>query len=338
MATIAVDPAEDGFTPLDSERLILRRLKPADADTIARLVGEWDIVKNLSDAPYPYPPGLAQRWIASTKRGIDERLDFALAVVPRTSKTPIGAILLRQSQREPAVHGAPAKLPRGRSAEIGYWIGRDFWRRGYASEAVKRMLRFAFDELGVDRVWGAVLIENATSCRVLESAGFARIGEAEYDFPARGGMKRVFIHAFDRANLSLQPPKRSLLVSAVALVDADGRVLLARRPPGKPMAGLWEFPGGKVDAGETPERALIRELSEELGIDVSESCLAPFTFASHRYTDFHLLMPLYVCRVWKGTVTAREGQELTWVEPARLAGYPMPPADKPLVAMLRDFL
>ena len=334
----ATQHPEDSFAPLESERLILRRLKPADADMIARLVGEWDIVKNLSDAPYPYPPGLAQRWIASTKRGIDERLDFALAVVPRASKTPIGAILLRQSQREPAVHGAPAKLPRGRSAEIGYWIGRDFWRRGYASEAVKRMLRFAFDELGVDRVWGAVLIENAASCRVLESAGFARIGEAEYDFPARGGMKRVFIHAFDRANLSLQPPKRSLLVSAVALVDADGRVLLARRPPGKPMAGLWEFPGGKVDAGETPERALIRELSEELGIDVSESCLAPFTFASHRYTDFHLLMPLYVCRVWKGTVTAREGQELTWVEPARLAGYPMPPADKPLVAMLRDFL
>jgi 8-oxo-dGTP diphosphatase len=129
-----------------------------------------------------------------------------------------------------------------------------------------------------------------------------------------------------------------VLVVAVALVDADGRVLLAERPAGKSMAGLWEFPGGKVRAGETPEAALIRELKEELGIDVTASCLAPFTFASHAYADFHLLMPLYVCRRWQGMVTPREGQRLTWVRPPRLEEYPMPPADKPLVAMLRDLL
>jgi 8-oxo-dGTP diphosphatase len=131
---------------------------------------------------------------------------------------------------------------------------------------------------------------------------------------------------------------RLVLVVAVALIDADGRVLLAQRPAGKAMAGLWEFPGGKVHAGETPEAALIRELKEELGIDVAESCLAPFTFASHSYAGFHLLMPLYVCRKWQGTVTALEGQSLKWVRPALLADYPMPPADKPLVAMLRDLL
>ncbi|GGF01092.1 NTP pyrophosphohydrolase [Aliidongia dinghuensis] len=129
-----------------------------------------------------------------------------------------------------------------------------------------------------------------------------------------------------------------VLVSAVALVDADGRVLIARRPPGKSMAGLWEFPGGKVEPGETPEAALIRELKEELGIDTKESCLAPFTFASHGYEKFHLLMPLYVCRRWTGNVTAHEGQEFAWVRPARLGDYEMPPADKPLVAMLRDLL
>jgi 8-oxo-dGTP diphosphatase len=129
-----------------------------------------------------------------------------------------------------------------------------------------------------------------------------------------------------------------VLVAAVVLVDADGRVLLAQRPAGKAMAGLWEFPGGKVDAGETPEAALIRELGEELGIDVTASCLAPFTFASHTYPDFHLLMPLYVCRKWSGIPAAREGQRLKWVRPARLADYPMPPADKPLLAMLRDLL
>ena len=129
-----------------------------------------------------------------------------------------------------------------------------------------------------------------------------------------------------------------ILVAAVVLVDADGRVLLAQRPEGKAMAGLWEFPGGKVDPGETPEAALIRELAEELGIDVAASCLAPFTFASYTYPDFHLLMPLYVCRKWSGIPIAREGQRLKWVRPARLADYPMPPADKPLIAMLRDLL
>ena len=129
-----------------------------------------------------------------------------------------------------------------------------------------------------------------------------------------------------------------VLVAAVALIDADGRVLLAERPAGKHLAGMWEFPGGKVQPGETPEAALIRELDEELGIDVEASCLAPFTFASHAYPEFHLLMPLYVCRKWQGIVTSREGQRLEWVRPAQFGDYPMPPADKPLVAMLRDLL
>ena len=133
-------------------------------------------------------------------------------------------------------------------------------------------------------------------------------------------------------------PAPILLVAAVALIDADGRVLLAERPAGKHLAGLWEFPGGKVQPGETPEAALISELAEELGIDVHASCLAPFTFASHAYPEFHLLMPLYVCRKWQGIVSPRERQRLAWVRPGRLGDYPMPPADKPLVAMLRDLL
>jgi len=127
-------------------------------------------------------------------------------------------------------------------------------------------------------------------------------------------------------------------VAACALIDADGRVLLAQRPEGKSMAGLWEFPGGKIEAGETPEQSLIRELEEELGIVVKEACLAPLTFASHSYPDFHLLMPLYVCRRWDGTVTAREGQSLAWVRPNRLRDYPMPPADIPLIPHLTALL
>lgn len=129
-----------------------------------------------------------------------------------------------------------------------------------------------------------------------------------------------------------------VLVAAVALIDPDGRVLLARRPEGKSMAGLWEFPGGKVEPLETPEAALIRELHEELGIGTWHSCLAPLTFASHAYDDFHLLMPLFVCRRWQGQPRPQEGQTLAWVRPNDLASYPMPPADIPLIPILRDWL
>ena len=132
--------------------------------------------------------------------------------------------------------------------------------------------------------------------------------------------------------------KSRVLVSAAALVDADGRVLLARRPEGKPMAGLWEFPGGKVERGETPEAALIRELREELAIDTVESCLAPVAFASHDYGDFHLVLLLFACRKWEGTPEPAEHDELAWVRPTKMRDYDMPPADAPLVAMLRDIL
>jgi 8-oxo-dGTP diphosphatase len=134
----------------------------------------------------------------------------------------------------------------------------------------------------------------------------------------------------------MKPP--ILLVAACALVDADGRVLLAKRPQGKPLAGLWEFPGGKVEAGETPEAALIRELKEELDIDVTAKCLAPLSFASHTYPEFHLLMPLYVCRRWEGEMAPMQGQQLAWVRAQKLADYVMPPADEPLKAVLRDLL
>ena len=131
---------------------------------------------------------------------------------------------------------------------------------------------------------------------------------------------------------------RTVLVVAAALIDTDGRVLIAQRPEGKALAGLWEFPGGKIETGERPEQALIRELREELGIEVSAACLAPFVFTSHAYDSFHLLMPLYLLRRWSGTVQRREHAALKWVKPNQLSDYPMPPADEPLVAWLRDLL
>ncbi|MBI1215636.1 MAG: 8-oxo-dGTP diphosphatase MutT [Alphaproteobacteria bacterium] len=136
----------------------------------------------------------------------------------------------------------------------------------------------------------------------------------------------------------MAPPAKIVHVAAVVLVDADGRVLLAQRPEGKALAGLWEFPGGKIEPGETPEAALVRELEEELGIDTKASCLAPLTFASHRYDDFHLFMPVFVCRVWKGVVTSREGQGLAWVYPKDFNQYKMPPADIPLIPVIHDLL
>ncbi|HEX6959588.1 MAG TPA: (deoxy)nucleoside triphosphate pyrophosphohydrolase [Ferrovibrio sp.] len=137
---------------------------------------------------------------------------------------------------------------------------------------------------------------------------------------------------------ALLASKPVVLVVAVALIDADGRVLLTQRPPGKKLAGMWEFPGGKVEANETPEAALLRELHEELHLDISAACLAPFAFASHAYEDFHLLMPLYVCRRWAGQPQPREGQAMKWVRPSKMRELEMPPADIPLVAMLHDLL
>jgi 8-oxo-dGTP diphosphatase len=158
-------------------------------------------------------------------------------------------------------------------------------------------------------------------------------------FPARDEEREVFVLTLDRERWTQAHAARpQLLVAAAALIDDDGRVLLAQRPPGKSMAGLWEFPGGKLAAGETPEAALVRELKEELDIDVAESCLAAIGFTSWDYDTFHLLMPLYACRQWKGEIAAREGQTFAWVRPARLIDYKMPPADRPLLAALHSTL
>ena len=236
-----------------------------------------------------------------------------------------------------------------RVGNLGYWIGRRYWGHGVATEAVTRFSRWALANLDLDHLEASVIADNPASAAVLRRAGFREAGTGEAGFLARGG-KHPVLHFEARRN-DLSPPaptsaqtaappgaKRIVLVAACALIDVDGRILLSRRPEGKAMAGLWEFPGGKLEPGETPEAALIRELHEELGIDVAESCLAPFAFASHAYDKFHLLMPLYLCRRWSGRPESRENQTLAWVPPRRLTEYPMPPADKPLIPLLRDFL
>lgn len=326
-----------GFEPLKTERLILRPLRPSDAESLHRLVNNWEVTRSLTVVPYPYPRELADEWIADTRVRLVEGTDYHLAIAGEEDGKDVlvGVVGLRLNQAT-------------RAATLGYWVGRRFWGHGVATEAAGRVVRWALANLEIDRIQAYVDTENPASAAVLRRIGFQHVGDSVHDFPARGGSRPVWNFEATRADIfgQTEAPKAAveaggtpmLLVAACALIDPDGRILLARRPEGKKMAGLWEFPGGKLNPGETPETALIRELKEELGIDVSAACLAPFAFASHTYDTFHLLMPLYLCRRWKGTPTPREQQTLAWVWPTKLNEYEMPPADKPLIPLLRDFL
>ena len=324
----------DVFVPLATDRLILRPLVPEDADALHRLVNDWEVARNLAVVPFPYPRKLADDWIQSTRRSLADGSGYQLAITGREGEHEImvGVVGLRVDAGQ-------------RCGRLGYWVGRRFWGHGVATEAAGRLARWALANLDLDRLEAGVVTDNPASAAVLRRIGFRETGEGTDEFLARGGEHAVWRFEATRDDIfgHAEPAREDgskpmLLVAACALIDADGRVLLARRPEGKTMAGLWEFPGGKLHPGETPEAALIRELKEELGIDVSAACLAPFAFASHAYERFHLLMPLYLCRRWKGMPKARENQTLAWVRPQKLADYPMPPADKPLIPLLRDFL
>jgi 8-oxo-dGTP diphosphatase len=328
----AVPPTAPDFVPLVTERLALRPYRATDAADLHRLINDWEVCRNLAQVAFPYARAAADAFIARAAAKLADGSAYHLAITGR------------EGDAEILVGGASLHVDRAqRSGRLGYWVARRYWGHGVASEAAGRLVRWAFANLDVDRLGACVATDNPGSVAVLRRIGFAQVGSGcEEMFVARGA--RTPVYRFEATRDTLFPPAQTasarpvVLVAACALIDRDGRVLLARRPEGKRMAGLWEFPGGKLDDGETPEAALIRELHEELGIDVAQACLAPLAFASHAYEDFHLLMPLFVCRRWKGTLAAREGQTLAWVRPEKLADYPMPAADRPLVPLLRDFL
>lgn len=312
-----------GGATLEATHIRLRRLAPADAPALAALVGDWEVARMTARIPHPYDEGMAAAFITEAAARAAAGTEHVWAIERLVDRRLVGGVGFRWRD------GAP---------EVGYWVGRPFWGQGYATEAVRRLLDWLFADAGGERVLSETLSENRASARVLEKSGFADAGPGTGREGRLAG-RPVRRFAIERATWSARHAARPrVLVAAVALIDVDGRVLLQRRPAGKSMAGLWEFPGGKVLEGETPESALVRELHEELGIDITESCLAPLTFASHAYTDFHLLMPLYVCRTWKGQVVAREGQALKWARPQAMAALPMPPADAPLIPLLREFL
>lgn len=336
---LAADAA-DSFAPLATARLTLRPFRTEDAAELHRLVNEWQVVRGLANVPYPYPRELADEWIASTAKERAAGRAWHLAITGQEGEQEIlvGAVGLRLDAE-------------GASANLGYWVGRRYWGHGVAAEAAGRLARWALANLPLARLTASVATDNPASAAVLRRIGFRQNGSGREPFLSRGTEQEVHRFEATREDLFGVPAAQSdavaptsatahplLLVAAAALIDTDGRVLLARRPEGKKLAGLWEFPGGKVLPGETPEAALIRELKEELGIQVESACLAPFTFASHAYETFHLLMPLFLCRRWHGTPQPREGQLLAWVRPNKLTEYPTPPADKPLLPLLRDFL
>ena len=341
-APLGAPMASDTFEPLTTERLTLRPLTDDDAEALHRLVNDWEVTRTLAVVPFPYPRELADEWIGSTRQSLSPMAAaYHLAITGREGERGNAGRRRRRCASMPADPRRPPRLL-GRPALLGPWrrhrggrapgaLGARQSRprpaRGRRDHRQSRLGRGAAPHrLPPDRRRHANNSSRAAaSMPVLALRGNAR---RHIRRPSAGG----------GAPRHADGSKPLLLVAACALIDTDGRVLLARRPEGKKMAGLWEFPGGKLHPGETPEAALIRELKEELGIDVPAACLAPFAFASHAYERFHLLMPLYLCRRWKGMPTPRENQTLAWVRPQKLADYPMPPADKPLIPLLRDFL
>ncbi|MCR6629269.1 MAG: bifunctional GNAT family N-acetyltransferase/(deoxy)nucleoside triphosphate pyrophosphohydrolase [Magnetospirillum sp.] len=312
-------------TPLLSARLKLRPLRPEDAPRLAELLDDWEVVKHTAAIPHPYTLADGESFIAAMEGKRQSGTGIALAMERSLDRQLIGVIGFGLE-----ADGTP---------ELGWWVGRAYWGQGYATEAARRLIRHLFADLGHASCWAAAHPDNAASRAVMDKLGMILASHQRVGQPARGESVIMPVYGLKAdAWAEAHAARPTLLVVAAALIDVDGRVLMATRPPGKTMSGLWEFPGGKVHAGETPEAALVRELAEELGIDVGESCLAPLAFASHDYDTFHLLMPLYAVRQWRGTVTAREGQGLSWVRPNRMAELPMPPADIPLVAILRDWL
>lgn len=325
-------------SPLRIDHYFLRSVQKEDADSIHALINDWNVARMLSNSPFPYPKDQLNKWIDVITKQISKGEAYHFSIIDEASadKKLVGCIGLRIDKAN-------------RCAKIGYWIGQKFWKQGIAKKALQRISSWALATLDIDYLYATSAKDNTASIKVLSNCGYHQYGTGKEKFIARGIEEPVIHFALQREDICKQnanttpvsnnSSKPILLVVAAALIDVEGRLLLAKRPEGKAMAGLWEFPGGKVEPGESPEAALIRELKEELGIDVSRSCLAPFTFISYSYEEFHLMMPLYVCHRWQNTPEPKEGQQaLAWVKAQDLDKYLVMEADRPMIPFLKDLL
>ncbi len=309
------------FLPIATDRLTLRPLEENDAAILTTLANDKRVVERLARLPHPYTLADAHQFISYARDGLQNGTHVNLAVIRRADQTFMGVV--------------------GLEKVIGFWLGFEFWGQGYGKEAVKSLVHFAFFTLQQEEIKGSALENNVASRRVFEGLGFSQTGTKKSTSVAYEGTKPGVTYALlrkdfvERYNASERP---LVWVVVAALMNEKGELLVSERLAGKSLEGVWELPGGKMELGETPEQSLIRELKEELHIDVKEEELQPLSFASYRYETFHLIMPIYLCRRWEGNLHGAEGQKLAWITYADLARFPLPPADILPAHRLADIL
>jgi len=298
------------FLPIATERLTLRPLEEKDAAPMAALANDIRVAEMLTRLPHPYGIEAAHTFITYAQEGIQKGDYACLAVIRRTDQTFLGVV--------------------GLEGELGYWLGHEFWGQGYGKEAMKALVHFGFFALQQKELKARTRENNIASRRIFEGLGFQQIGQVDCSSQAYEGKKPALLFSLSRQDFLKhynEAARPIVWVVAAALLNEKGELLLAERTPAMKMPGVWELPGGKMELGETPEKALIRELKEELNIEVNEEDLEPFSFVSYRYDLFHLVMPIYLCRKWEGALYGAEGQCVEWITYEDLAHKPMPPAD-----------
>lgn len=297
------------FYPLATERLILRPWKAEDAEMLASLANDRRVSERLSRVPYPYTLEDAEKFISFSHETLKEGQGLHLAIARLKDHALLGGI--------------------GYDAELGYWLGHPFWRQGYGKEAAKTFVRFLFYVYRMQHILGSALETNLASQRIFEGMGFKKTGVKACTSLAYAGEKPGFTYALSKDDFTQRDKEQTkpiVWASAAILLNEKGQLLLTERPPDKSMAGMWEPPGGKLEANETPEDALVRELKEEVGINVCAEKLESLMFVSYPYETYHLVLTCYICRQWEGTPYGAEGQKIAWVSFDELASFPLPPA------------